>query len=81
MNHKETKQLSNTNPTKNWMWRQLRREGRQFLFGTAIIAATMRLLLYVTHYDQQSGFPYCIRYYKVFDKKKCPDVSRTLSPL
>ena len=42
MNHKGTKQLSNTNPTKNWMWKQLRWEGRQFLFGTAIIAATIQ---------------------------------------
>jgi hypothetical protein len=30
-----------------------------FTFGTAIIAATMCLLLYVTHYVQQSVFPYC----------------------
>ena len=68
MNHKETKRLSNTNPTKNWMWMQLRREGRQFLFGTAFIAATMRLLLYVTHYDQQSGFPYCIPFCQMAEK-------------
>ena len=62
---------------------QLRREGRQFLFGTAFIAATMRSLLYVTHYDQQSAFRIVshfvrwlknFRHYKVFDKKKYPDV-------